>query len=91
MLYFLFVFRHVEAGGVQAHMISQKIVKLRDLETSDQWEPIETKSPVLQLIAGHGHVAIATSHQCLVYNLHLINTPAEIKLAGVFLLQITAK
>ena len=72
-------------------MESQRVVRVRDLETSDQWESVETKSAVLQLVAGHGHVALATSTHCLVYSVRTINTPAEIKLPGVFLLQITAK
>lgn len=89
-LYFVFN-REVEAGSVQAHMTEQRVVRVRDLKVSDHWEVLEMKNPVLFIVAGYEHVAVATSSQCLVYNINSLNTPAEIKLPGVMHLQLTAK
>jgi hypothetical protein len=72
-------------------MTEQRVVRVRDLKVSDQWEVLEMKHPVLHLVAGYDHIAISTSSQCLVYNINSINTPAEIKLPGVMFLQLTAK
>ncbi|XP_059484419.1 intraflagellar transport protein 80 homolog [Neocloeon triangulifer] len=83
--------REIQRDGIQAKMVGDKIVQMRDLKISDMWETLEVKSSILLLEAGHGHVVLATSDRCLIYNMTTINTPMEIKVAGVFLLQITAK
>ncbi|XP_065347782.1 intraflagellar transport protein 80 homolog [Cloeon dipterum] len=83
--------REIHRDGIQAHMIGDKAVRVRDLKASDMWETLEVKSSILLLEAGFGHVVLATSDRCLIYNTTTINTPVEVKVAGVFLLQVASK
>jgi hypothetical protein len=85
------IYREIQNDGIQAKMMGNKSVRMRDLKISDMWETLETKSPILLMEGGHGHVVLATSDRCLIYNMTTINTPQEIKVSGVFLLQITSK